>query len=290
MHLNVWHATGSIAGSPDKLEASPLEATHQRERDLETALDIVDRFYALHLRILHEMGGMRELEQAAICTLMSEFARLQSILCEDITKNLSALHSELEASSEVLSADLLGILNLRPGDPAFFRVRELINKHHQSVTMKVNLPLMELEAAREDLERFLQGRLHELSSALGALEVVEEISQTLSSHACRVRETIITPGIEWPGVYNLVMLALAVDQPVEAILFPGILDGLTGRLGLTPPGVVNPPTTAKEGVSQWWAATLREAVMKMEDQEVNPDRVNPHVVHPGLHQDYDLDF
>ena len=186
MHLNVWHATGSIAGSPDKLEASPLEATRQRERDLETALDIVDRFHALHLRILHEMGGMRELEQAAICTLMSEFARLQSILCEDITKNLSALHSELEASSEVLSADLLGILNLRPGDPAFFRVRELINKHHQSVTMKVNLPLMELEAAREDLERFLQGRLHELSSALGALEVVEEISQTLSSHACRV--------------------------------------------------------------------------------------------------------
>ena len=110
-------------------EASPLEATRQRERDLETTLDIVDRFHALHLRILHEMEGMRELEQAAICTLMSEFARLQSILCEDITKNLSALHSELEASSEVLSADLLGILNLHPGDPAFFQVRELINKH-----------------------------------------------------------------------------------------------------------------------------------------------------------------
>ena len=30
--------------------------------------------------------------------------------------------------------------------------------------------------------------------------------------------------------------------------------------------------------------------MKTEDQEVNLDQVNPHVVHPGLHQDYDLDF
>ena len=27
-----------------------------------------------------------------------------------------------------------------------------------------------------------------------------------------------------------------------------------------------------------------------EGREVNPDRVTPHVVHPGLHQDYNLDF
>ena len=57
--------------------------------------------------------------------------------------------------------------------------------------MKVNLPLIELEAAREDLERFLQGRLRELSSDPKAREVVEEISQILSSYARRVRETIL---------------------------------------------------------------------------------------------------
>ena len=91
-------------------------------------------------------------------------------------------------------------------------------------------------------------------------------------------------------MFNRVMLALAMDQPVEAILFPGILDGLSGRLGLTPPSVVDPPTSAREGVSQRWAATLREAVLKTEGREVNPDQVTPHVVHPGLHQDYDLDF
>ena len=81
-----------------------------------------------------------------------------------------------------------------------------------------------------------------------------------------------------------------MDQPLEAILFPGILDGLSGRLGLTPPGVVDPPNSAREGVSRRWAATLREAVMKTEGRDVNPDQVTPHVVHPGLHQDYDLDF
>ena len=86
------------------------------------------------------------------------------------------------------------------------------------------------------------------------------------------------------------MLGLAVDQPLEAILFQGILDGLSGRLGLTPPGVVDPPTSAREGISRRWAATLREAVMKTEGRDVNPDQVTPHVVHPVLHKDYDLDF
>ena len=157
-------------------DASPTETTCQGERDLETVLGIVKCIHALCLQILHEMGGVRELEQAAVRTLMAEFARLQSILCEDLTKSLSALRSELEASSEVLSADLFNILNLHPSDPAFCRVKELIQKHHQSVSMKVNLPLIELEAAREDLERFLQGCLCELSSNLKALEVVEEIS------------------------------------------------------------------------------------------------------------------
>ena len=99
--------------------ASPTETTCQGERDLETALGIVKCIHALCLQILHEMGGVRELEQVAIHTLMAEFARLQSILCEDLTKSLSALRSEVEASSEVLSADILNILNLHPGDPAF---------------------------------------------------------------------------------------------------------------------------------------------------------------------------
>ena len=165
---------------------SPMETTRQGEKDLEAALGAIERIHALHLQIIHDMGSMREVEQVAVRTLMVEFARLHVILCEDLTKSLSALRSELETSNEVLSADILNVLNLRPGDPGFSPVRELIQKHHQSVSMKINLPLIELEVAKEDLDRFLQERLRELGSDLKAREVLEEITQRLTSYNHKV--------------------------------------------------------------------------------------------------------
>ena len=86
------------------------------------------------------------------------------------------------------------------------------------------------------------------------------------------------------------MLALSVEQPMKAVLLPGILNRLSGRLGMMPPGVVDQPTSAREGISQRWVAALREAVMTTEGREANLDQITPHVVHPALHQDYELDF
>ena len=141
----------SLATAGSSQAASLMETTRQEEKDLEVALGAVRRIHALRLQTIHDMGCEREIEQAVVCTLMAEFARLQAILSEDLIKSLSALCLELEASSKVLSADILNVLNLHPGDPGFYQIRKLIQKHHQSVSMKVNLPLIELEAAKEDL-------------------------------------------------------------------------------------------------------------------------------------------
>ena len=175
---------------------SPAETTCQGEKDLEATLGAVEHIHALCLQIINYMGSVREIEQVALSTLMAEFARLQTVLCEDLTKSLSALCSELEASNEVLLADILNVLNLHPGNPGFSRVRELIQKHHQSVSMKVNLPLIELEVAKEDLSRFLQEHLHELGPDSRTWVVLEEITQALTSYNRKVRETILIPGME----------------------------------------------------------------------------------------------
>ena len=65
---------------------------------------------------------------------------------------------------------------------------------------------------------------------------------------------------------------------------------MAGRLGLVPPGVPDPSTSAGAGVFQQWAATLREAVMKMAGRDTDLEPVARNVLPPGLHLDYDLDF
>ena len=166
--------------------ALPTETTHPGERALETACEILEHIHAISLQTMHEMGGVRELEQILVHTLMAEFGRLQLIIGEDLTKSLTALRSELETSSEALSSDLARTLNLHPNDPVFPQVKELIQKYQQSISMKVNLPLMELGAAREDMEGFLQRCLHEISSQSESQEMIEELSQTLSAHTSRI--------------------------------------------------------------------------------------------------------
>ena len=266
---------------------SPKESASEGERDLEVVRDVIWCIHAVHLQAMHDMGCMREVEQAAVRTLLAEFARLQAILGEDLTKSLSALRLDLEASSEAIFTDVLDVLNLRSGNPGFSRIKELLQKYHQSVLLKVNLPLIELEAAKVDLNRFLQERLHELGSGPQAQEELGEITRWLLGYNRWVTEIVQeTPGVERPGVCTRIMLSLAVEQPMEAVLLPGILDGLSARLGMPAPGVVNPPTSAREGVSRQWATALRKAVMTTEGREVGSDQITQHVVHPALHQDY----
>ena len=187
----------SLATAGSSQAASPMETARQEEQDFEVALSAARCIHAICLQTIHNMGCVKEVEQVAVSTLMAEFARLQAILGEDLTQSLSALRSELEASSEALLADILNVLSLCPGDLGFSQVRELLQKHHQSVSMKVNLPLIELEAAKEDLNRFLQECLRELGSSLQAQKVLEEIARRLMSYNRRVRETIhTTPGME----------------------------------------------------------------------------------------------
>ena len=124
--------------------ASPKESASEGERDLEIIRDVDRRIHAVRLQAMHDMGCMREVEQVAVRTLLAEFARLQAILGEDLTKSLSALRSDLEASSEAIFTDVLDVLNLHLGDLGFSRVMELLQKYHQSVSLKVNLPLIEL--------------------------------------------------------------------------------------------------------------------------------------------------
>ena len=239
---------------------------------------------------MHEMGSVRELDRTLARTLMAEFARLQLIVGEDFTKSLIALHTDLEASCEALVSDIARTVDLHPDDAASCQVKAALQRFQQTTSLKVNLHLMELEAAREDMEEFMQSRLQEISSQTESRELIGEFSQKLADHTSRVRELVQVLELAEGELSLQVLIRLVAHQPLEANFFPGILEGLVGRLGLVPPGLTDPPTFVRTGMSRHWAATLREAVRRREGRDINLGQATSTVVPHGLHLDYDLDF
>ena len=112
----------------------------------------------------------------------------------------------------------------------------------------------------------------------------------MSAHASRVQELITIQELAEEEVSLCVNMGLAVNPPLEANLFPGILEGVAGRLGLAPPGVMDPPGSARAGVSRQWAATLREAVLKTEGRDIGVGPVTHDMLPSGVCLDYDPDF
>ena len=175
--------------------ALPIKTTPHRERVLEAMREILTRVHALCLQTMHEMGSVWELNQTLAQTLLAESARVQLIIGEDFTKSLIALRTDLEASCEVLLSDIVRTLNLHPNDPASHQVKATLQRFQWVTSLKVNLPLMELEAVREDVEDFLHSHFREISSQTESRELIEELSQKLSAHASRVRELIQVPDL-----------------------------------------------------------------------------------------------
>ena len=142
---------------------------------------------------MHEMGSIRELDRTLARTLLAESARVQLIIGEDLTKSLMTPRTDLEASSEVLLSDIAKTLDLHPNNPASCQVKAIFQRFQQAISLKVNLSLMELQAAWDDMEGFLQSRLQEISSQTESWELMEGLTRKLSAHASRVWELVRVP-------------------------------------------------------------------------------------------------
>ena len=270
-------------------EAPPGESVLPKQCVIETMQEILEHIHALCLQNTHEMGSVQELDRTLAHMLMVEFARLQLVIGWDLTKSLIALRINLETSSEAFLLDVAKTLNLHPTDPASHRLKAILQGFQQATSLRVNLPLMELQAAQKDIEGFLQHHLQEISSQTETRELVEGLTRKMSVHASRVRDLVSIPELAEQEVSLRVNTGLAANQPLKANFFSGILEGVAGRLGLVPPGATDPPVSARAGVSCQWAAALREAVQKMEGRDIGVKPVAPDVLPPGLHLDYDPD-
>ena len=150
----------------------------------------------------------------------------------------------------MLLSDVARILNLHPTDLASHQLKAILQGFQQATSLKVHLPLLELQADWEDLEGFLQQHLQEISSQAETQELVEGLTRKMSAHTSRVCDLVSIPELAQPEVSLWVNTGLAASQSLKANFFSGILEGVAGRLGLVPPGMADPPALARSGVSR----------------------------------------
>ena len=113
----------------------------------------------------------------------------------------------------------------------------------------MHLPLLELQAAREALESFLHQCLQEIGSRAETWELMERLTGKMTAHASLVHDLVSIPELAQQEVALRINTGLAANPSLEANVFSGILEGVMGRLGLSPPGMTDPPVLARADVS-----------------------------------------
>ena len=217
---------------------------------MELVHDMLDQVYALCLETLQEMGFIQEVDRALTRSLMSEFIRLQLIFGDDLNTSLRAMHADLEVTTDELVRDLdiaaQNSTDLPSENPS---VRVALHRFKELVELKLMLPLVQVDVAHEDIDRFLQHRLEELHSQTSTWSLIESLSQRVAAHQSRVQQIVYGEPLKHTEVILWVLMGMAADQPVESNFFPGILEGLLWRLSIAAPGEKNPPTSSKEGAA-----------------------------------------
>ena len=278
---------GALPSSSSGSGAGRTKAAPSRERALQMARSILDQAHALQIQSMGDLGHIRDLDRTLAGTLMAEFSHIQLIVQEDVGKSLVALRSDLLAACSAFLADVGQVMDVPQADPRLALLEASLERFRRQASLKFDLPVAEMDAAAVDITTFMNARLQELSSLSKLPDLIGEAATLMDRHNNWVWELVRNPDLGLSDVYSWVLVGLLAQQPIEADLFPGILEGLAGNLGLSPAGTVNPPRSRQEGVMRRWATALRQAAY----DPSNTGQGSASSTTPlGLHLDYSMEF
>ena len=278
---------GALPSSSSGNGAGRTKAAPSRERALQMAHSILDQAHALQIQSMGDLGHIRDLDRMLAGTLMAEFSRVQLIVQEDVGKSLVALRSDLLATCSAFITDVGRVMDVPQADPRLALLEASLERFRRQASLKFDLPLAEMDAAAVDIMTFMNARLQELSSLSKLPDLIGEAATLMDRHNNRVWELVRNPDLGLSDVYSRVLVGLLARQPIEADLFPGILEGLAGNLGLSLAGTVNPPRSRQEGMMRRWATALRQAAYDPSDTgQGSTSSTTP----LGLHLDYSMEF
>ena len=132
--------------------------------------------------------------------------------------------------------------------------------------------------------KFIRSHLKELRSQQETRNLIGELSSRIMDHRDRVHQLLCSEPLIHPEVVPLVLVGMAADRPLESNFFLGLLEGLLGSLGIAAPGEGNPLSSSQEGAGCAWFSAMCEAILQIEQKEVEA----PGAV--GLSQSLDLHY
>ena len=131
----------------------------------EKVTEVMDQLHNHHLKTVQEMGFIWAVDQAMAKSIMVEFLRLRLITRDNLSTTLQTWHADMEASTEEFLRDLDSAAQTSTTLPSKnAAIEAALYKYQELAKLKLALPLAQLDAAQEEMERFIQHHLEELQS------------------------------------------------------------------------------------------------------------------------------
>ena len=101
------------------------------------------------------------------------------------------MHAETETTTSELLRDLdIAFRNAMEVPSANPSVRVALNHFNQLVRLKLVLPLTQLDAAHEDMERFLHCCFSQLHAQTELRSLLRNLTERMAAHQCRVCQIV----------------------------------------------------------------------------------------------------
>ena len=165
----------------------------------EKVTEVMDQLHNLHLKTVQEMGFIWAVDQALAKSLMVEFLRLKLITGDDLSTTLRTWHADMEATTEEFLRDLDSVTQTSTALPSkSAAVKAALHKYQEVAKLKLALLLTQLDAAREEMEKFIQFHLEELQSQQETRHLVMELSSRIMDHQSRVHQVLCSEPLRHP--------------------------------------------------------------------------------------------
>ena len=172
----------------------------------------MDQLHNLHLKTVQGMGFIRVVDQALAKSIMVEFLRLRLIMGDNLSATLQTWHADMEATTEEFLRDLDSGAQTSTTLPSKnAAVEAALYKCQELAKLKLAIPLAQLDAAREEMEKFIQHCLEELQFQQETRHLVGQLSSKITDHQSKVCQVLHSEPLRCTEVAQLVLVGMAAD-------------------------------------------------------------------------------